>query len=316
MTASSAAVDFDAFEAFYEEARVVINDHISSMLDEEEEFAELRKLLELATAGGKRVRPTLTLLMADVVHCPTDRALDHAAIVELLHNATLVSDDWVDRDNFRRELPAVWRVLYDVASHAPSWVKGLTNALPEEVDPRTLTVLAAHDLQAIAIQLVKDPGVQQAMAEGVRHVFKGFFLEGKNMAGGVWKGGRREYIETVRFKTGGFFGMATWLPSVIAPVNSDVEEAARKYGEFTGILFQICDDFVDGDLPAVVGDPEAELETWYENAVEQLSALPVQDERQETLLRTAPAWAVYRMLDQEDMVGVLDLSFLPGELGP
>lgn len=295
-------IDCNAFDDYYKERKREVDDHIDAVLDEKEEFDDLRRLLDLAIQGGKRVRSTLSILMADATNCPKERALMHASIIELLHNATLVADDWVDDDDFRRDLPAVWRVLYGLADHAPNWVTNLSDKFPDETNPRTLTILTSHNLQAITLQLVQDPVVQRAMGTGVRHVFKGFYLEGKHLDNGAWIGGYDEYIETSRYKTGGFFALSTWMPAIIAPVGQEVVEAARTYGESLGILYQVADDIADDDLPDVVKDPEAELEKWYERAISELVDLPVNEgDDNYVLLKTAPAWACHRMFEQEDV---------------
>lgn len=299
---NSRDVDRKAFDDYYRECKQEVDDHIDTVLDQEEEFEDLRRLLDLAAQGGKRVRPTLTMLMADATNCPKERALMHAAIVELLHNATLIADDWADDDDFRRDLPAVWRVLYGIADRGPDWVTSLSDTIPEETNPRTLTVLASHNMQAITLQLVHDPAVQRAMGKGVQHVFKGFYLEGKNLDDGVWTGGYDKYVETSRYKTGGFFALSTWMPAIIAPGGRKVEEAARTYGESLGILYQVADDIADDDLPDLVKDPEAELEKWYERAVSDLVDLPIcEGDDEYVLLKTAPAWACHRMFEQEDV---------------
>lgn len=295
-------IDGEAFEEYYSEHKQKVDDHIDAVLDEQETFADLRRLLDLAIRGGKRVRPVLTVLMADVTGCPEERALSHAAIVELLHNSTLVADDWADYDDFRRDMPAVWRVLHGVTDQAPTWVTDLSETIPESTDPRTLTVLTSHDMQAITLELVHDPDVQRAIGSRVRHVFEGFYLEGKHLDEGAWTGGYDEYVETNRYKTGGFFGLSTWMPAITAPVDQDVVAAARSYGESLGILYQVADDIADGDLPSTVDDPEAELEKWYEQTVSELAALPVREgDDEHVLLATAPAWACHRMFQQEDV---------------
>lgn len=289
-----------AFDAYYRKRKHEVDAYLDTVLDVGEEFDDLRRLIDLAVAGGKRVRPTLALLMADVTGCSKERALTHAAVVELLHNATLVADDWADDDGFRRDRPAVWRVLHGAVDGSPDRVEGISTAIPAEADPRTMTVLASHNMHAIALQLVRDPAVLRAMGTGVRDVFRGFYLEGRHHGGGEWSGGYDAYVETNRYKTGGFFALSTWMPAIVAPVGADATEAARTYGESLGVLYQLADDVADGDLPAVVADPEAELQTWYERTVGEIDDLPVDSGVDcRVLLETAPAWACHRMFEQE-----------------
>lgn len=290
-------VDLDAFDVYYADAKAEVDDHIDVLLADHEDEAELRKLFHHATSGGKRVRPVLTLLMADAVGCPRDRALNHAAIVELLHNATLVADDWHDGDEMRRGMPTLWKVVEKIP-----WVG------PDEFNPKTLLILYQNGLLSLALEIVRSDGVTRAMGEGVRACFKGFYKEGRRMAGGAWSGGYDKYIEVNKLKTGSLFALSTWMPAIIAPVDRETEEAARKYGEHIGILYQIADDIADGDLPSVVTDREAELEKWHENALTEIDALPVDDPDVDVLLRAAPAWGVNAMFEQESVA--LEPAFL------
>lgn len=299
---ASEEIDLQTFGAYYDEQKRVVDRHLETVLDEQENFEDLRRLLDLALRGGKRLRPVLTVLMADVTGCDRERALTYAVVVELLHNATLVADDWADNDDVRREMPAVWRVLYDVRDHAPDWVMELSDSIPEAIDSRTMTVLTSHNMQAITLQLVRDPDVQRAMGRSVRRVFDGFYLEGKRLDDGAWAGSYDEYIETCRYKTGGFFALSTSMPAIVGPVDQDAAEAARSYGESFGVLYQVADDIADDDLPGEVEDPEAELAKWYERTVSELEGLPVEEgDDGYALLKNAPVWACRQMFDRENV---------------
>lgn len=290
--------ELEDFEEYYRESKQQIDARIDEVLEDSEDFADKRKLLAHATEGGKRVRPVMTTLVADIYSTPTDNALDHAAIVELIHNASLVADDRYDEDNVRRGAPALWKVL----DKLPFGRKGhkVTTGL---------TIMAENGLMALALELADDPDVVKAMGHGTKHLVDGFFMEGKNITWGLLGGGYDKYIEVNRAKTGGLFAMAAWMPATYVDAPEEQEEAARKWGEETGILYQIADDIADGDLPSFVSDPEAELEKWYDRAVTHVDQMPPGE--QKPLARVAPAYMVYKMFEQEGLLGEYDVHFLP-----
>src|SRR5258706_11259178 len=74
----------------------------------DESHPDLRAALEhLLAAGGKRVRPTLGLLTGNMLGAPLEKLVTLGAAVELLHTATLVHDDLIDRAPLRRRMPTL-----------------------------------------------------------------------------------------------------------------------------------------------------------------------------------------------------------------
>lgn len=294
--------EFEEFEEYYVEAKERIDQRLDEIMADSEDFAGKRRILSHATQGGKRIRPVLSLLVADVYDVPYDRALDHASIVELIHNASLVADDRFDEDMERRGRPALWKVL----DKLPFGRKG-------QKVTTGLTIMAENGLMALALELADDPDVVQAMGRGTRHLVDGFFMEGQNFTWGVLGGGYDKYIEINRMKTGGLFAMAAWMPATYVDVTDEQENAARKYGEETGILYQIADDVADDDLPSFVKDPEAELEKWHDNTVAWIEEMP--DSEKTDLMAVAPGWMVYKMFEQEGLLDEYDVDFIPNGVG-
>lgn len=297
------ASDFGDFESYYGEAKQQIDDRITEILEEREEFTTKRRLLEHSTTGGKRIRPVLTLLVSDVYDSPFDRAINHAAIVEFIHNASLIADDRYDEDAMRRGSPTFHKVL-DKLPFGKKGHKAVTG----------MSVMGANGLVAIAFGVAKDQDVMQAMGEGLRRLVDGFFHEGLNVFDGVIGGGYDRYIEINKAKTGGLFALAAWMPATYVDAPDEQVEAARKYGETVGILYQVADDIADGDLPSYVKDPEEELEKWYSETLSWVSLMPAGEKRD--LLRVAPAWMVHKMFEQEGILGEVQPEFFPdGESG-
>jgi len=289
---------FAAFEDYYSNAKGNIDQRITEILDEKEEFTTKRRLLQHSTKDGKRIRPVLTLLVSELYDSPYDKAINHAAIVEFLHNASLIADDRYDEDAMRRGSPTLHKVL-DSLPFGKSGHKAITG----------MSVMGANGLVALAQELVTDPDVANAMGEGMRKLIDGFFHEGLSVFDGVVGGGYDKYIEINKAKTGGLFALAAWMPATHVDAPEEQEEAARKYGETVGILYQVADDIADDDLPSFIREPSEELEKWHDKTLEHVEAMP--DGETKSLVRTAPAWMVYKMLDQEDVLDEVDVDFLP-----
>lgn len=292
---------FEEFQDYYRDRKMLVDDRIDEILVDNEEFATKRRLLAHATEGGKRIRPVLTLLVAERYDAPLAQALNHAAIVELIHNASLVADDRVDGDEERRGKPTVWRLI-DKLPLGSTGNKVTTAA----------TVMSQNGLLALALELAEDPDVVYAMGEGVRSLVDGFFMEGRDVFSGMLGGGYKRYIEVNKAKTGGLFALAAWMPATYTDASEEEVNAARKYGENTGILYQVADDWADGDLPSYIDDPNEELEKWYDEAIGYIEGMPAGGS--ERFLRVAPGWMVYKMLEQEGMLADADVHFIPDAL--
>lgn len=281
--------DISLFDEVYQRNRADIDQHLESVLQEYEQEDDLYELFDHAIRGGKRIRPMLALTVAEVCGLARERALDHAAIVEFIHNATLVADDYVDDTKVRRNAPTLWRI-----------VERLPFVGPEELHPRTFTLLAENGLLTIALQLPQTPDEVKAMGEAVCRVFHGFYKEA--CPAGICGASHDSYIEVNREKTGSLFALACELPAIRGRYGSDVEGAAREYGQQVGILYQVADDICDGDFPDFIDNSHDELQKWYGSTVHAVGGLPVTSWEEQWLLETAPVWCVSRMMKQEDRV--------------
>lgn len=191
----------------------------------------------LVEAGGKRLRPMLTLATAEM--CGYDGPFDvHlAATVEFIHTATLLHDDVVDESSQRRGRPTA-NLLWDNKS----------------------SVLVGDYLFARAFQLMVEPGslkVLDILSNAAATIAEGEVLQlsaARDLATG-----EDVYLQVVRGKTAALFSAATRVGGVLAGVDEDTERALHDYGDALGIAFQIADDLLDyqGDATATgknVGD--------------------------------------------------------------
>lgn len=179
---------------------------------------------------GKHLRPILTILSARLCGQANLDSLRAAALIEILHIATLVHDDVVDESDLRRSWPSLRRVFNNkkavligdyFLAKALRNVIGLRNFRALEVLSSTAERLSSGEI----LQLEK-----------------------------VLLGGMTEeiYYQTVRDKTASLFGSACELGAITASEDANKWEALRQYGENLGIAFQIKDDLFD-----LVGDKKS-----------------------------------------------------------
>ncbi|WP_397541688.1 polyprenyl synthetase family protein [Roseovarius salis] len=177
----------------------------------------------LVEAGGKRVRPMLTLATAEL--CGYDGGYDvHlAATVEFIHTATLLHDDVVDESRQRRGRPTA-NLLWDNKS----------------------SVLVGDYLFARAFQLMVETGslrVLDILSNAAATIAEGEVLQ--LSAARDLRTDESVYLQVVRGKTAALFSAATEVGGVLAGVDEARVQALHDYGDALGIAFQIADDLLD-----------------------------------------------------------------------
>ena len=191
--------------------------------------------LHLIRAGGKRLRPFLVVAVADMLGEPVEKALPFAAAVELIHNFTLVHDDIIDRDEFRRGVPTVHKL----------WGEGMA-------------IVAGDLLFAKAFEVLTDAlekGVPpERIAKGVRVLSNATAVVAEGQALDMLFQDRDdisidEYLEMIYKKTGALFEASSVLGGLVATDDETVLAKLASYGRNLGIAFQIRDDIL-----GLVGD--------------------------------------------------------------
>lgn len=191
------------------------------------------------TAGGKRVRPLLTLLCARRGKAMGEPVLRAAAAVELLHMATLVHDDVLDRAELRRGHPTVAH-QYGAATAVSAGNFLLARAFSELVGAG---VPAAVDLlSATAVGLSEGEVLQRAEAYDV-HISV------------------EAYVRRCERKTADLFAAACSLGAMLSGAGDDAESAVGEYGRLIGLAFQVFDDILDccGDEAATGKRPGTDV---------------------------------------------------------
>ncbi len=191
----------------------------------------------LVDAGGKRLRPMLTLAAARLFGYTGEHHVRLAATVEFIHTATLLHDDVVDESAKRRGRPTA-NLLWDNKS----------------------SVLVGDYLFSRSFQLMVETGSLQVLdilANASATIAEGEVLQ---MTAATDLGtDENVYLQVVRGKTAALFSAATEVGGVIAGASDEQVKALFDYGDALGIAFQIADDLLDyqGDSKATgknVGD--------------------------------------------------------------
>lgn len=186
----------------------------------------------LVEAGGKRLRPLLTLAAARMLGYEGEDHTKLAATVEFIHTATLLHDDVVDESERRRGRPTA-NLLWDNKS----------------------SVLVGDYLFSRSFQLMVETGslrVLDILANASATIAEGEVLQ--LTAAQDLRTDERIYLQVIRGKTAALFAAATEVGGVIAGASDEIVFALREYGDALGIAFQIVDDMLDyGGSATVIG---------------------------------------------------------------
>ena len=191
----------------------------------------------IISAGGKRIRPLLLLLIANAHGY---RGLHHhelAAVVEFIHTATLLHDDVVDESSLRRGRQTANALFGNAAS-----------------------VLVGDFVYSRAFQIMVRIGemrVMQILADATNVIAEGEVMQLLNMHDPDVT--EERYLQVIRSKTAKLFEAAAQLGALIAGADENAIEAAAEYGRSLGTAFQLIDDVLDysgnaADIGKNVGD--------------------------------------------------------------
>jgi octaprenyl-diphosphate synthase len=186
----------------------------------------------LIEAGGKRLRPILTLAASRLCGYAGADHVKLAATVEFIHTATLLHDDVVDESKQRRGR-ATANILWDNKS----------------------SVLVGDYLFARAFQLMVETGsleVLRILSDASAVIAEGEVLQlttAHDLSTGLAR-----YDQVIRGKTAALFAAATEVGGVIAGADGEKVAALRTYGDGLGMAFQLADDLLDyGGSSAALG---------------------------------------------------------------
>ncbi len=197
----------------------------------DESHPDLRAALEhLLAAGGKRIRPTLGLLVGNMLGAPLEKLVTLGAAVELLHTATLVHDDLIDGALLRRGMATL------NARWSPP-----------------ATVLTGDYLFARAAKLAAETDhlpLMKLFSETLAIIVNGELTQMFTSRGLI---SRDNYYKRIYAKTASLFEMTSRAAAMVSPASEETIESMRDFGYQIGVAFQIVDDILDftGDQNAV-----------------------------------------------------------------
>ena len=248
MTSENTQKPHDQMAAYLSADMTAVNDLIRDRMASEHAPRIPEVTAHLVEAGGKRLRPMLTLAAARLCGYDGPYHVHLAATVEFIHTATLLHDDVVDESAQRRGRPTA-NLLWDNKS----------------------SVLVGDYLFARSFQLMTETNnmrVLAILANASATIAEGEVLQltaAQNLATdeGI-------YLQVVRGKTAALFSAATQVGGVIATAPDAQVQALFDYGDALGIAFQIVDDLLDYQ-----GDPNATGKNIGDDFRERKLTLPV-----------------------------------------
>jgi octaprenyl-diphosphate synthase len=195
----------------------------------------------IINSGGKRLRPALVLMSAELFGPVQPAHHQLAAVVEFIHTATLLHDDVVDESSLRRGQATANSLFGNAAS-----------------------VLVGDFVYSRAFQMmvrVDNMHVMEILAEATNVIAEGEVLQLLNVHDADIS--EQDYLQVIHFKTAKLFEAATRLGAVICQASAADEKALSLYGMHLGTAFQLIDDVLDltGDAQAIgknLGDDIAE----------------------------------------------------------
>ncbi len=182
--------------------------------------------------GGKRLRPVLTLMSAEVFGEEAERAMNAALSVEVFHNFSLIHDDIMDDAPLRRGQQTVhekWDLNTGILSGDAMLI--LAYQLFENYEPNTFQALA---------KLFSKTALE--VCEGQQYDID---FETRNDVT------IPEYLKMIEYKTAVLVGAAMKMGAIVAKASKDDQKAIYDFGRYLGIAFQLQDDYLDA-----FGNPE------------------------------------------------------------
>ena len=179
----------------------------------------------IIAAGGKRLRPALLLLVCGALGYQGRHHHSLAAVVELIHTATLLHDDVVDASTLRRGRPTANETFGNPAS-----------------------VLVGDFLHTRSFQMMVEAGsmrIMEILSEATNVIAEGEVLQLMNMHDASLD--EEGYLRVIRSKTAKLFEASARLGAVLAESPLIIEDACANYGQALGTAFQIIDDVLDYD---------------------------------------------------------------------
>ena len=217
--------EYDFFEDFSNWLQKDLNEVNKIILETLETDSSLVTDLSshIIQAGGKRIRPLLTLATSKLCGYSGKRHLSLASVIEFIHTATLLHDDVVDSSKKRRGR----KTANFIWGNKSSILVGdflLSRAFKLLVNDGSLKCI---DIISNVSEKISFGEVKQLMSVGKLNISES------------------DYLEIIKYKTAELFSAACQLSSEISEINENKKKSLKDFGHFLGISYQIVDDTLD-----------------------------------------------------------------------
>jgi octaprenyl-diphosphate synthase len=233
-------MNIEAIQDLTKDGMAQVNELIYQQL--QSDVALINQLgIYIVNAGGKRMRPMLTILAAKALNYTGNKHYIIAGIIEFIHTATLLHDDVVDESNMRRGRETANALFGNSAS-----------------------VLVGDFLYTRSFQMMTkldEMRIMDILSDATNIVAEGEVLQLMNCNDPDTT--EESYMQVIYCKTAKLFEAATRLAAIVADQDDKIEKALTDYGKYLGTAFQLVDDIMDYTADAKemgknVGDDLAE----------------------------------------------------------
>ena len=176
----------------------------------------------LAKAGGKRMRPVLTLLTSHLGTPGGEDALDAAVVMEITHLATLYHDDVIDQASSRRGVDTAHMI----------WSNNVAILTGDLLFARASNLVSGLGQEALQLQAK----IFEQLVLGQLHETIGP-IDGEDPV--------NHYIQVLRDKTGSLIALAAQLGAMISGADASYQKPLEDFGQSIGVAFQLIDDIID-----------------------------------------------------------------------
>lgn len=176
--------------------------------------------------GGKRIRPVLTLLAAELYDCSIEKSLNTALAIELFHNFTLMHDDLMDNASLRRGRATIHE----------KWNPSIAILSGDTMLISAYQLLIQNDSAVLPQLLETFNNVAMEVCQGQQLDMD---YEERNSVS------INEYINMIRLKTAVLLGAALKMGAIVSGAKVDAANHLEEFGVNVGIAFQLQDDLLD-----------------------------------------------------------------------
>lgn len=205
-----------------------IDDYLGRELDLYS-WSEFYSPLRYASEGGKRIRPLILVLAAETVsmddkdQIKDEKVLLGSSAIELLHTESVIHDDIIDEENFRRGKPS-FHVKYGYNS----------------------SILTADFVLGIILNMcskIDNPNVSAELSRAATKMSEGEMMEIRLAKDPLLK--EDDYIKVIEYKTASLFEASSKIGAILGGGSTSDIQAMGSFGNLLGIAYQIHDDLLD-----------------------------------------------------------------------